>query len=367
MQVPFVDLSAQYHTIKNDIDNAIAKVIEETAFISGKYANVFEKEFAKFCGNAHVIACANGTDSLEILMQAMGLGKGDEVIVPAISWISTSEAVSAVGATPVFVDVDEFFLINANLIEEKITSKTRAIIPVHLYGQAADMPEIMQIAKRHNLKVIEDCAQSHASEINGKLAGTFGDAASFSFYPGKNLGAYGDAGAMATNDEALAQKARMIANHGQLKKHEHIIEGRNSRLDGLQAAILSTKLPHLNNWTNKRIENAAYYSKVLNSEMVEIPQLKAGFKHVYHLFVIQSTERNALMQHLESEGIGVAIHYPCPLPFLACYKDRGYKTEDFPMAHHFSNTILSIPMYPELSKEQMDAVAAAIHGFFSYH
>lgn len=367
MQVPFVDLSAQYHSIKNDIDKAIAKVIEETAFISGKYATAFEKEFAQFCGNAHVIACANGTDSLEILMQAMGIGRGDEVIVPAISWISTSEAVSAVGAIPVFVDVDEFFLINVDLIEEKITPKTKAIIPVHLYGQPADMPEIMQIAKKHHLKVIEDCAQSHGSAINGKLAGTFGDAASYSFYPGKNLGAYGDAGAMATNDEALAQKTRMIANHGQLKKHEHIIEGRNSRMDGLQAAILSTKLPHLNHWTDKRIENAAYYSEVLNSEMIEIPLLKPGYKHVYHLFVIQSAERDLLMQHLESQGIGVAIHYPCPLPFLACYKDRAYKTEDFPMADHFSKTILSIPMYPELSKAQMDYVAEAIHSFFSYH
>jgi dTDP-4-amino-4,6-dideoxygalactose transaminase len=364
MQIPFVDLHAQYVSIKNDIDSAIAKVIEETAFISGKYAAEFEKSFSAYCGNKHVIACANGTDSLEILMQAMGIGKGDEVIVPAISWISTSEAVSAIGAKPVFVDVDEYFLINAQLIEEKINANTKAIIPVHLYGQPADMEAIMSIAVKHRLKVIEDCAQSHGSKINGQLAGTFGDAASFSFYPGKNLGAYGDAGAMCTNDDALAEKARMIANHGQRKKHEHVMEGRNSRLDGLQGAILSVKLPHLEKWTEMRIANAAYYKSILNTELIELPEVKEHFRHVFHLFVIQSADRDGLLKHLENSGIGVAIHYPCPLPFLDCYKERAYTSEDFPMAYHLSKTILSIPMYPELSKAQMDAVADAIHGYF---
>lgn len=365
MNVPFVDLRAQYKGIQTQIDAAIARVIDQTAFIAGQEAAAFEAGFAEFLGLKHVIACANGTDSLEILLKAMEIGQGDEVIVPAISWISTSEAVSSVGATPVFVDVDEYATIDVRLIEEAITERTKAIIPVHLYGQAADMPAIMDLARKHGLKVLEDCAQSHGARINGQLTGTFGDAASFSFYPGKNLGAYGDAGAMATNDQGIAEKARMMGNHGQIRKHEHRMEGRNSRMDGLQAAILSVKLPHLASWSQQRRANADYYTSILNQEFIESPDVKSGAEHVFHLYVIQCLERDALMKHLEAAGIGVGIHYPTPLPLLDCYAHMGYTEEDFPTASHLSKCILSLPMYPELSKEQMDYVAEQIHTFFA--
>ena len=365
MEIPFVDLHAQYMSLKPEMDNALAAVIAETAFISGKHAAKFEKAFAEYLGLPHVVACANGTDTLEILLQAMGVGPGDEVIVPALSWISTSEAVSTVGGTPVFVDVDEFATINVKLIEDAITERTKVIIPVHLYGQPADMPAIMEIAAKHKLLVLEDCAQSHGARINGQMVGTFGTASSFSFYPGKNLGAYGDAGGLATNDQALAEKCRMIANHGQKAKHQHFIEGRNSRMDGLQAAVLNVKLPHLDTWTDKRIENAGYYDSILNQEFVESFMVRDGARHVFHLYVIQTMERDALKSHLEAHGISVGIHYPTPLPLLDCYKHLNFTEADFPIASHICQSILSLPMYPELTKEQIDRVAEVIEGFFT--
>lgn len=365
MKIPFVDLHAQYLGLKEELDAAIHHVIDQTAFISGKQAAQFEADFANFLGLNHVIACANGTDSLEILIRAMGVGPGDEVIVPAISWISTSEAVSSLGAEPIFVDVDEYALMNTGHIEDAISERTKMIIPVHLYGQPADMEEIMKIAQKHKLLVLEDCAQAHGASINGKKVGTFGDAASFSFYPGKNLGAYGDAGAMATNNEALAQKARMIANHGQIKKHEHVLEGRNSRMDGIQAAVLKVKLPHLMDWSLARRQNAAYYTKILDQEFIESPAVKENMGHVFHLYVIQTLDRDGLMEHLEQNDIGVGIHYPTPLPLLDCYKHLGFTEADFPVAAHLCKSILSIPMYPELTEEQMDKVAHCIHEYFT--
>lgn len=364
MNIPFVDLQAQYRSIKSDIDRAIAAVIEETAFISGPYASRFEAEFAAYSGHKHVMSCANGTDSLEILLRAMGIKAGDEVIVPALSWISTSECLATVGAVPVFVDVDEFGLIDANLIEEQISEKTRAIIPVHLWGQPADMPAIMAIAEKRGLLVIEDCAQSHGAMIGDKKAGTFGHAASFSFYPGKNLGAYGDAGAMATNDDRIAEKARMIANHGQIRKHQHLVEGRNSRMDGIQAAVLSAKLPHLEKWTEARIRNASLYREALGEDLVECPPIKEDVRHVYHLFVIQSFDRDELMNHLSSQGIGVAIHYPTPLPLLDAYSHLGLHAARFPIASHLCRSIISLPMYAELSESQIEQVATSIRSFF---
>lgn len=364
MNIPFVDLKAQYQTIKSEIDGAIEQVISETAFISGGYAKRFEEGFQNFSNLKHVVACANGTDSLEILLKARGIGAGDEVIVPAVSWISTSEAVSAVGATPVFVDITPGnYTIDPKLIEEKITSKTKAIIPVHLYGNPADMKEIMAIANKHDLFVLEDCAQAHGAEIDGQIIGTFGDSASFSFYPGKNLGAYGDAGAMATNDEELARVCRMIANHGQTAKHKHLIEGRNSRMDGLQAAILSVKLKYLNEWTNKRIANAKIYDEFLRDSVVQTPQRNANYKHVFHLYVIQSENRDELKNYLESRGIETAIHYPTPLPLLDAYEARGFRREDFPVAAGFTGKILSLPMYAELTPEMIKYVSDSIIQF----
>lgn len=354
MQIPFVDLKAQYLSIKNEIDSAIQNVLETANFIGGQAVKEFEESFADFIGTKHCIACANGTDSIEILLEAMNIGLGDEVIVPAYSWISTSESVSRLGAIPVFVDIEEdFYCINPKLIEEKITPRTKAIIPVHFYGQAADMPQIMQIAKKHNLKVLEDCAQAHGAEIEGKKIGTWGDCASFSFYPGKNLGAYGDAGGMLTDDKDIAKKARQIANHGQLVKHEHQIEGRNSRLDTLQAMILSVKLPHLHQWTEKRIENANLYSTLLENSDIITPKTRPDSKHVFHLYVIRSKSRDDLQQKLNNAGVGTSIHYPKALPFLDCYANRNFQEEDFPVASQLQEEILSLPMYAELSQENI--------------
>ena len=263
MNIPFVDLKAQYHSIKPDIDKAIENVIAETAFIGGKYVNNFKEEFANLYGVKHCVPVANGTDAIYIILKILGVGAGDEVITVANSWISTSETITQAGAKPVFIDVDEYFTIDVGKIEEAITPNTKAIIPVHLYGQMADIEIIEQICTKHNLFLIEDCAQSHFSELNGIRAGLRGIASTFSFFPGKNLGAYGDAGAIITNDDELAEKMRMYANHGALIKHQHKIEGINSRLDGLQASILSAKLPYILDWTDKRRECAAYYDEIL--------------------------------------------------------------------------------------------------------
>jgi dTDP-4-amino-4,6-dideoxygalactose transaminase len=364
MKIPFVDLYAQYLTIKNDIDGAIEKTILDSSYIGGNAVKEFEKAFADYCGAKNVIACANGTDSLEIIFKAWGIGEGDEVVVPAHSWISTSEAVSNAGATPVFVDVEEdYFTIDVSLIERAITPCTKAIIPVHLCGHPADMPAVMQLAEKYNLKVLEDCAQSHGAAINEKMIGSFGHAASYSFYPGKNLGAYGDAGCITTNDDELASTIRIIANHGQQGKHNHLMEGRNSRLDGLQAAVLLAKLPHLEKWTEARINRAALYTSLLKKEAVKTPLVKDGYKHVWHLYVIKVNERDQLMKLLKEQGIETAVHYPTALPFLSCYSKRGYQPNDFPVAYTNQSVIMSLPLFAELTDEQIEKVAAAVASF----
>jgi dTDP-4-amino-4,6-dideoxygalactose transaminase len=362
--IPFVDLHRQYLTIKTGIDQAISNVIRETAFIGGKGISEFETAFANWLGVKHCIGCANGTDSIEILLQAMEIGVGDEVIVPAISWISTSEAVSSVGAIPVFVDIDPItYTIDTALIEKALSSKTKAIIPVHLYGHPADMLSIMQIAEKYGLKVIEDCAQAHGAKINGQNIGTFGHAASFSFYPGKNLGAYGDAGGMVTNSDELARIARQIANHGQEGKHNHLIEGRNSRLDGLQAAILSIKLPHLENWVNERNTVAKNYITHIKNEKIQLPSIEVNAFHAWHLFVIRSENRDVLKKYLYDNGVETAIHYPTSLPFLTCYEYRNLKKSDFPIAFAYQSQILSIPMFPELAQQEQDKVIQLLNDF----
>jgi dTDP-4-amino-4,6-dideoxygalactose transaminase len=362
--IPFVDLHRQYLSIKNEIDDAIQLVINETAFIGGHRISTFEKSFADWLGVKHCIGCANGTDSIEILLKAMGIGSGDEVIVPAISWISTSEAVSAVGANPVFVDIDaETYTIDVTKIEAIINKKTKAIIPVHLYGQPADMMGILKIAKKHNLKVVEDCAQAHGAKINGQRVGTFGDAASFSFYPGKNLGAYGDAGGMVTNNDELARISRRIANHGQEGKHNHISEGRNSRLDGMQAAVLNVKLPHLNKWVDARNDLAMIYLDSINNTNFGLPKLKINQNHAWHLFVIRSNKRDELKNYLKENGVETAIHYPTALPFLKCYENRSFTSADFPVAHGYQSKILSIPMFPELEIDEIKKVISLLNEF----
>ncbi len=365
MKVPFVDLKEQYCTIKNEIDIAIATVISETSFIGGKHVEAFEKNFADLYGVKHCISLANGTDSLYVLMKMLGIGRGDEVVTTAYSWISSSETISQTGAKPVFVDIDEYFTIDAAQIEAKISPNTKAIIPVHIHGQMCDMEKIMEIANRYQIPVIEDCAQSHFSEFKGKRAGLTGIAGSFSFYPGKNLGAYGDAGCIITNDDALALKTRMFARHGALKKHQHEMEGINSRLDGLQAAILNAKLPHILKWTDNRIANAAIYNELLKGiTSIETPRVRKDVKHSYHLYVIKAERRDALAKYLKENGIDTAIHYPIALHNMNAYHYLNYTREDFPLASYNEDKILSLPMFPELTQEQMTFVATKISEFF---
>jgi len=368
MNIKLVDLNRQYEQHKAEFDAAINSVISASAFIgnmSNPFVRSFEANFASFSGSRFCIACANGTDSLEILLKSMGIGVGDEVIVPAISWIATSEAVSNIGATPVFVDIeDTYYCIDPQLIEAKITEKTKAIIPVHLYGQPADMPAIMAIAKKHNLLVLEDCAQAHGAAIDGKKIGTFGNAASYSFFPGKNLGAFGDAGGMTTDDEKIATMARMISQHGQSgKKHSHQIEGRNSRMDGIHAAILDVKLSYLDKWTESRISHAARYSELLTGCDLILPKVRPNVRHVFHLYVVRSRKRDKLMQYLGEKGISTTIQYPVALPLLEAYKERGYSANDFPVAAIIQDEVLSIPMFPELNVEEIEYIAASIRSF----
>lgn len=365
MKIPFVDLKAQYHSIKSEIDNAIASVIEETAFIGGKYVQNFEQQFAKLYDVKHCISVANGTDSLYIIMKMLGIGVGDEVITVANSWISSSETISQTGAIPVFVDIDpDYYTIDEKKLEAAITSKTKAILPVHLYGQVCEMDTIMALASKYNLQVIEDCAQAHFSEYKGNRAGTIGIAGSFSFYPGKNLGAYGDAGCIITNDTELATKCRMYARHGALKKHQHQIEGINSRLDGLQAAVLSAKLPNIIEWTEKRIANARLYTELLSKVGgIVIPKIRFNSKHTFHLYVIRTKKRDALQKYLKGNGIETAIHYPTALPNMEAYSYLRCKPEDFATASTYQNEILSLPMYPELVSEQIFYVCQAISDF----
>ena len=357
MNVPFVDLKAQYTAIKADIDGAIENILTNTAFVGGPIVRDFEQAFAQAIGVKHCIGCGNGTDSLEIIIKALGLGPGDEVLVPANSWISTSETVSNMGARPVFVDIlPGEYNIDPDDAARKITNKTRAIIPVHLYGLPARLGPIMALAEQHNLYVIEDAAQAHLSTYQGRTTGTIGHVASYSFYPGKNLGAYGDAGGMVTNDDALAERIRMIANHGQQGKHNHVVEGRNSRLDTLQAAILHAKLPYLPQWTEQRIAHAAKYTQLLAGTNVITPEVPQGHKHVYHLYVVAINNRDQVKEQLKERGIATQIHYPTPLPFLPAYSSYGHTPADFPAAAQRQSQILSLPMYAELTDQQIEYV-----------
>ncbi|KPJ64975.1 erythromycin biosynthesis sensory transduction protein eryC1 [candidate division WOR-1 bacterium DG_54_3] len=354
MKVPLVDLKAQYNSIKQEIDAAILEVIEDSAFIGGKYVADFERVFAQFCGARYCVGVGNGTDALYITFRALGIGQGDEVITAANSFIATSEAVSMTGARVIFVDCDtETYNIDTTKVSDAITSATRAIIPVHLYGQPAKVPALIEIAKKHSLHLIEDAAQAHGAEIQGKRVGTFGRAACFSFYPGKNLGAYGDGGAVVTNDKDLALKIRKIANHGRLAKYDHELEGLNSRLDGLQAAILSAKLKHLEEWTEKRRAAAIRYRELLRDSPIICPVEEPDLRHVYHLFVVRVRNRERVREKLREKGISTGIHYPIPLPNLKAYRHLGYKAGDFPVAAKFSKCVLSLPMFPEITEEQL--------------
>ena len=322
MNIPFVDLTAQYNRYKDELDKAVQEVIQQNAFVRGPFVTEFEKDYAQAYGVEHCISCANGTDALYIALKMLGIGPGDEVITTACSWISTSETIGQVGAQVVFVDINpQTFLIDIDKIEEKITSRTKAIIPVHLYGQCVDMPAIMLLAEKYKLKVVEDCAQAHFVKFRGQRAGTFGDIGTFSFYPGKNLGAWGDAGCLITNNPSLAEKCRMYANHGSLIKHSHKIDGINSRMDGIQASILSVKLNYILEWTKERQEVAKKYDKAFASmDDVATPYVQQDSTHVYHVYCLRVQNRDELERYLKQKGIPTVRHYPTPLPFLEAYK-----------------------------------------------
>ena len=361
MAIPFVDLKSQYNSIKEEVDKAISDIISNTAFIGGKAVNEFEEKFAELHDTDYCISCANGTDAIYIALRSLGIGPGDEVIVPANTWISTSETVSQTGATPIFVDIDEFFHIDPSKIQEKITNKTKAIIPVHLYGQPCDIKQIVKIATENKLYVIEDCAQAHLAEIDGQKVGTFGDLATFSFYPGKNLGAYGDAGAIITEHDEYANYARKFKNHGSEVKHIHEFEGINSRMDGIQAAVLNVKMKYINDWTDLRIRNASYYDvELFGIEGIQLPLVRENAKHVYHLYVIKIQNRKEIMRKLGDHNIGHGLHYPTALPFMSAYDSFKYQPEDFPIAFEDQNRILSLPMFPELTLEDVRKVKEVI-------
>lgn len=364
MKIPFVDLHAQYLGIKPEIDAAIAEVISNSAFIRGPHVDRFEAAWAKTLSVKHCVSCANGTDALYIAMRALGVKPGDEVITTAHSWISTSETITQAGGRVVFCDTDyDTFNINPELIEAKITPKTVGIIPVHLYGQPADMDLIMAIARKHHLWVVEDCAQAHLARYKGQLVGTFGNAATFSFYPGKNLGAYGDAGCAVANDDALAEWMTTFARHG--GKGEHVMEGINSRMDGLQGAILNVKLPHLGDWIGERRRVATRYNELLKGvgDLVT-PKVAADREHVYHLYVIRTERRDGLKKHLANAGIATVLNYPKALPFYPAYEYLGHRPKDFPVAHANQSRILSLPIYPEMTEEMMVYVVKQIESFF---
>jgi dTDP-4-amino-4,6-dideoxygalactose transaminase len=364
MQVPFVDLYAQYRTIRDEIDSAIADVIRTSSYIRGPHVEAFEKAWAEAVGVKHCVSCANGTDALYIAMRSLGITSNDEVITTAHSWISTSETITQAGAKVVFCDTEpDTFTIDPVRIEEKITPRTVGIIPVHLYGQPADMDPIVRIALKHNLWIIEDCAQAHLATYKGRQVGTMGNAATFSFYPGKNLGAYGDAGCIVTNDAKLADWSATFARHG--GKGDHVIEGVNSRMDGIQAAILNVKLPHLLRWTRQRQAIASIYDKGLaRLPDIRLPVTGPEREHVYHLYVIRTQRRDALRAHLAKAGIATVLNYPKALPFYPAYEYLGYRSDDFPVAYRHQSEILSLPIYPELGFDLQQFVLEEISTFF---
>ena len=366
MRVPFLDLKTQYHSIREEIAEAIQRVLDSSQYILGPEVLAFEGAFAAAQGASHCIATNNGTSALHLALWALGIKSGDEVILPVNTFIATAEAVLLCGATPIFVDHDEYYNLDADEVERRITRRTRAIMAVHLYGQLANMQELSRIAQRNGLMLIEDAAQAHLASLGDKKAGAWGRATGFSFYPGKNLGAYGEAGAVLTEDAALAEKMRRIRDHGSENKYWHTIAGHNYRLEALQGAILGVKLKHLQSWTELRQDHAAQYNKLLaDVPEITLPKVREGAGHVYHLFVIQAKERDKLKEFLDQREISTGLHYPVPLHLQPCFRNLGYKEGAFSRAERAANRILSLPMYPELTNEQIAFVAGSIHEFYA--
>jgi dTDP-4-amino-4,6-dideoxygalactose transaminase len=364
MQIELINLKRQYKNLKDEINQAIEKVLENGQYILGPEVKALEKEIAEYLGVRYAIGVANGTDALVLSLRALNIGPGDEVITTPFTFFATSEAISQVGATPVFVDIDpDTYNINPDLIEEKITEKTKAIIPVHIFGQPCDMDKIMEIAKKHNLYVIEDACQAIGSEYKGQKVGTFGDVACFSFFPTKNLGGYGDGGMVVTNNKDLAEKVDILRKHGSKKKYYNEEIGYNSRLDELQAAILRVKLKYLDVWNNQRISAANKYNELLNdlSDAIKTPYKLPEVKHIYHLYCIESKKREFLMEKLKEYGIATGIYYPVPLHLQKAYANLGYKEGDLPVAEEVCRKIFAIPMYPEITDEEINYVSEVLH------
>jgi dTDP-4-amino-4,6-dideoxygalactose transaminase len=365
-QVPFVDLGAQYRTIAAEIDEAVSKVIREADFILGREVRLFEEEFARFCEVQYAIGVDSGTSALELALRAYDIGPGDEVITVANSFIASALAISHAGATPVLVDVDpETYTMDVSAVEKAITPRTKAIIPVHLYGQPADMDPILQLAQRHQLVVVEDACQAHGARYKGKRVGSLGHAAAFSFYPGKNLGGYGDGGAVVTNDRDTAKRLEMLRNYGQQEKYWHMFRGYNRRLDTLQAAVLRVKLKYLEKWNAARRQNANRYRLLLEKSEVITPNEASYAESVWHLYVIRVNQRDALRDYLASRGISCGIHYPIAIHLQPAYRDLGYQKGDFPVTEDYAQRIISLPMYAELTPELMRFVAQGALEFTS--
>ncbi|MDT8317456.1 MAG: DegT/DnrJ/EryC1/StrS family aminotransferase [bacterium] len=367
MKIPFVDLTRQHLPILDSLTESFEKAIKDSSFIMGEGVSSFEESFASFCGAERCVGVGNGTDALVLILRALGVGDGDEVITVPNSFIATTEAITATGARPVFVDVDpDSFNIDPMKIEAAITDKTKALIPVHLYGQPADMRAIMDIALRHGLKVIEDSAQAHGAEYDGKRTGSLGHAAAFSFYPGKNLGCLGDGGAVVTSDSDLAERVAMLRNHGRREKYLHDLEGVNSRLDTIQAIFLSKKLEYLDRWNDQRIDAASLYGDLLaDIDGIKLPVESDKVRHVYHLYVVRAKRRDELAAYLKGMGVSTGIHYPVPLHLQPAYGWMGHKNGDFPVAEGMAGDILSLPIFPGVKEEEQAYVAEKIKAFYN--
>jgi dTDP-4-amino-4,6-dideoxygalactose transaminase len=360
--VPFVDLRAHYSAIQHEVRPVIDEVLSSAQFVGGRYVERFEQEFAAYVGAKNAIGVGSGTSALEVSLKAIGVGVGDEVVVPANTFIATAEAVSNVGAIPVFADIEpQTFHINALSVEQVLTDRTRCVIPVHLYGRAVDMTKLEELAKTHHFEIIEDAAQAHGAQRNGVRVGGSGRVTCFSFYPGKNLGAYGDGGMITTDDPNIAAKLRLLRDHGSPAKYEHSIVGTNSRLDAIQAAVLSVKLRHLDEWNDMRRKHAGRYMQLLEGADLTLPRMGQDREHVFHLFVLRVRERNDMRAWLRGQGIEAGVHYPVPLHLTPAYQALGYPGNGtFPISEAAAQEILSLPMFPELTSEQLSRTAEAV-------
>lgn len=365
MNIPLVDLRKQYAPLKDEILSGLERALDGMHLFLGENVQALEREFAQFCGARHGIGVSDGTAALHIILRAMGIGPGDEVITVSHTFIATVEATLLAGARPVFVDIDPAtYLMDIAQVEAKITARTKAIMPVHLYGQTVDMAPLLDIASRHGLRVIEDACQAHGAEYKGRRAGSLGDAAAFSFYFSKNLGAYGEGGFISTNDDELARRARMIRDHGSERRYCHDLIGFNARLDEIQAVVLRAKLPHLEEWNEQRRSHASHYKQLLQGTPIVIPVECPDNRHVYHLYVIRVPQRDELQAWLKSRGVFTGIHYPVPVHLQQAMGFLGYKAGDLPATEHVVNEILSLPMYAELTDEQVASVVNAIDAFY---